>query len=93
MANDHLPVSRWCVAALALGLIALLCGLAAVIGFVPDLIVFYVAFGVGALLTAVVGLTRVGRHPNLLRGRKQAWRGLSLPTVFFVLASYLMPAT
>jgi len=93
MASESRPVSRWCRAALVLGLLSLGFGLASVISSTADLLVLYVGFGLLTLVASVVGLVRVRGQAAALRGRNLAWWGLSLPSLFFVIASVLMPAT
>jgi hypothetical protein len=45
------------------------------------------------LIVAIIALIRLARRSESLRGRSLAWWGLSFPSVFFVVASVLMPAT
>jgi tellurite resistance protein TehA-like permease len=93
MASDLLPTSRWCKAAFCLGLVSLAFGLVSVLLFVPDLLILYVGFGSLTLIVAIIALIRLARRSETQRGRSLAWWGLSFPSVFFVIASVLMPAT
>ena len=93
MASKTLPVSRWCKAAFGLGLVSLAFGLASVFLFARDLLIIYLGFGLLTLVAAVIGSIRLTRLSGTMRGRNLAWWGLSFPSVFFVVASVLMPAT